>query len=74
MNEAKKPIYHEIDHEFYFTAVYDCPNCDTPIAHYDFGRASTANGLKEEKRRDCIYCGQKIDWSDVPFPDKEAKG
>ena len=72
---AKKPIFHDRDKEEYFRAEFRCPECGTYLAAYTYGRASTANGLREEYRTPkCNNCGQEIDWSGVPYPDKSTEG
>lgn len=72
---AEKPIFYDRDKEEYFRREFRCPECATYLAAYNYGRASTDNGLREEYRHQkCSHCGQEIDWSDVPYPDKNTEG
>jgi hypothetical protein len=72
---AKKPIFYDRDKEEYFRREFRCPECATYLAAYNYGRASTDNGLREEYRaQKCNHCGQEIDWSGVPYPDKNTEG
>lgn len=66
------PAYvFEHDKEEYFCNEFRCPVCDTFLASYTYGRAWTKNGLSEERRpTSCPNCGQRIDWSGVPYPPK----
>lgn len=72
---AKKPVFYDRDKEEYFRREFRCPECATYLAAYTYGRASTANGLPAEYRaKKCNNCGQEIDWSGVPYPDKNTEG
>lgn len=71
-NAPAQPERIERDKEFYFRVDFRCPVCRNHLASYTFGRSYTDEGLSNDKRVDCIVCGQNIDWSGIPFPDEEG--